>query len=95
MNLPIDIYSDRPLMFVWRQITTTPLGDRTVEYAGVLGQTVDGAVADLIRIAKQLDRENIELKARIDRQLNDPPTLPAHPTQQEVDARMTKRPRAK
>jgi hypothetical protein len=65
MNLPIDIVPGPMLIFRWRHTTTSPVGPRTIEHEGAIGASVDGAIAALISVAKELDAENRELRQRL------------------------------
>lgn len=63
MNLPIDVIPNtRPLKFKWRQVITSAVGNKTVEYEGEMPASVERAIESLIMIAKQLALENEELK---------------------------------
>lgn len=66
MNLPIDVVpGSRPLKFRWRAVVSAlGVGMRTVEHEGPLPPAVEGAVAELVAIAKQLIVDN-EAMARV------------------------------
>jgi hypothetical protein len=66
MNLPIDIVPNTsPPHFRWRQIVSTPVGDRMIEHSGPLPPSMEDAVAALIGLAKRLEMENTDLKKQI------------------------------
>ena len=66
MNLPIDLIREAtPPRFRWRQVVTNPAGgSQVVEHEGMLPPNIEGAVAALIGLAKQLAWENEELKSK-------------------------------
>ncbi len=54
MDLPIDVVPDPvSLKFRWRHTAQTLVGPRTEDHVGTLGVTVEQAVADLIKLAKE------------------------------------------
>jgi hypothetical protein len=64
MQLPID-QVDSPnglLLFRWRQLVSSPIGETWVEHQGQLPPTVEAAVSMVIGIAKKLTAENEELR---------------------------------
>lgn len=68
MNLPIDVVPSRlpePPKFRWRQTVTTPNGIASVEMEGPVLPSMERALLDLIRIAKQLAVENEKLKLEL------------------------------
>ncbi len=66
MKLPIDVVPDTsPPKFRWRQVVSTPVGDRTVDYEGELPPSVEVAVALLVSIVKQLALDNADLREQI------------------------------
>ena len=66
MNLPIDvILGTNPPKFRWRQVVSAPTGKHVVEHEGLLPPAVEGAVADLVGIAKQLAGEKMVLEGSI------------------------------
>lgn len=66
MKLPIEIIPGTiPPKFRYSQTITTPHGNvQSVEYVGCVSTSMEAALYDLIRIAKQLETENKTLKAR-------------------------------
>lgn len=69
MNLPIDVVAGtNPPVFRWKQVVNTLAGSGTKLQAceGKLPASVEGAVANLIAYAKQLERENKELWERLE-----------------------------
>ena len=63
MNLPIDVVPDtRPPRFRWRQTVGTPVGPHVADCEGSLPPSVEGAVADLITLAKQQAQEIMGLR---------------------------------
>ncbi len=64
MNLPIDVASNHPLRFKWKQHANTPIGNRVVDNEGSLSPSVEMAVLALINLAKQQEQELIGLRKR-------------------------------
>lgn len=65
MELPIDLVPGvSPPVFVWRQVVSSPNGQRLIEHRGSLPPTVEEAVKLLIGVARQLAAENAALKAK-------------------------------
>lgn len=63
MKLPIDVVpSSRPPQFRWQSRVGTPLGLRTVDHEGSLPASVEGAVADLVALARWLVEERDKLQ---------------------------------
>ena len=60
--MPIDVIAGNPPKFRWRQTVSTPVGTRVVEHEGLIPPSLEGAVASLIGIAKQLAAENEALR---------------------------------
>ncbi len=80
MNLPIDVIpNSNPPRFRWRQIVPTPAGTKSVEYNGAqLPPSVEGAVIQLIELAKQQYADNVELRKKLE--LLTPKAAPPQPT---------------
>lgn len=74
MKLPIDVIpGTRPPRFRWRQTVTSPAGGtQTVEHEGMLPPALEGAIAELVAVAKtlvsqcdKLEEINVGFAARI------------------------------
>ena len=68
MNLPIDVIPSRlpaPPKFRWRQTVTTLNGTASIECTGPVIPSMEQALVDLIKIAKQLAMENDQLKLEL------------------------------
>lgn len=66
-SLPINtVPNTRPPRFKWRQMLTTPDGPRAVEGEGTLPPSIEGAVKELISMAKQLIAENADLRVVVE-----------------------------
>lgn len=73
MGLPIDLIpGTSPPRFRWRQTLTTPIGTRVVDHEGRLPLILEGAVLELIGIAKQRAKELKSLSAAQETTLNPP-----------------------
>lgn len=65
-RLPIEMVPGaRPPKFRWRQVVSTPGGDRMVDHEGALPPSLEGAVATLIREAKYLESAYRALQERV------------------------------
>ncbi len=79
MQLPIDIIPNcKPPRFKWKQVLTTPNGTRVVVYDGAVMLTLEGALVDLIELAKQQYADNVELRKKLE--LLTPKAAPPQPT---------------
>ena len=61
-NLPIDVVSDSPLRFKWRQDLCTVVGQYKISHEGALPSSVEEAVAELVRMAKAQSVEIEDLR---------------------------------
>ncbi len=67
MFLPIDVLPNTsPPQFRWKQVITTPIGDRVIEHCGPLPPSMEDAITSLITLAKMLKQENAELKKQVE-----------------------------
>lgn len=68
-QLPIDVVpGTNPPRFRWQQTVSTPVGKQTVDHEGNLSPTVEGAVARLIALARQLQHDNEVLRDSMSKQ---------------------------
>lgn len=61
LPLPIEIESERPLTFKWKDKVTTPIGQKVLSHRGSFDPVVDHALKRLIRLTEQLQRDNAKL----------------------------------
>lgn len=62
MTLPINLIPNtQPPRFRWKQVVSTPSGNRTVDHEGTLPPTVEGAVVELIKLAHHQAREIVAM----------------------------------
>lgn len=65
-KLPIDVVSrGAPLVFEWQHRVDTVVGARVQECRGALPASVEGAVSDLIKMVKALQRECADLRKKL------------------------------
>lgn len=85
--LPIDIVPNNAKRntFQWKQIIETVVGRQTVNHVGSVASSLESALVDLIKLAKQQEQEIVGLRRQVEQleeRLKTQPQVAAQPTVQ-------------
>lgn len=66
MKLPIELVKgSNPPRFVWRQEVSTPVGHSVVIHSETVQPILEGALVELVNIAKEQEKEIVKLRNQI------------------------------